>query len=201
VTSQLQARAEDILAFWFGGPEHPERGRMRKAWFTVDPAFDDEIRQRFLEDHQKAATGVYDALADTARGTLALAILLDQVPRNIFRGEGRAYAQDAKARAIVTRAVASGFDMELSPVERLFIYLPLEHSEDVTDQRRCVALMQSLPATPEFPPEARAEAIDYAQRHLAIIERFGRFPHRNAALGRVSTPEEVEFLKQPGSRF
>ncbi len=201
MTSEMRRRAEEIDRFWFGAPDHPERNRMRKIWFSRDPAFDAEIRQRFLEDHLRAATGAYDALADSARGVLALVILLDQIPRNLFRDDARAYASDAKARAVAERAVASGLDMQLSPVERVFIYLPFEHSENIIDQRRCLALMQALPATDDFPAEARAEVIDYAQKHLAIIERFGRFPHRNAALGRTSTPEEIAFLQQPGSSF
>ena len=198
---ELLRRAEEIDRFWFGAADDPERNRMRKIWFTKDPAFDAEIRQRFTEDYLRAASGAYDALADTARGVLVLAILLDQFPRHLFRGDARAFATDAKARAVVERAIASGLDMQLSPVERVFVYLPFEHSEDITDQRRGVALMQTLPVTDDFPAEARAEVIDYAQKHLAIIERFGRFPHRNAALGRTSTPEEVAFLQQPGSSF
>jgi uncharacterized protein (DUF924 family) len=201
VSAELQARAAALREFWFGAPGHPERGRMRKTWFEKDPAFDAELRNHFLADYERAATGACDALADTAEGVLALMILLDQLPRNLFRGTARAFATDAHARDIATRAVAAGLDTQLAPVERVFIYLPFEHSEDVTDQRRGVALFESLPVTPDFSEAERANVIDYAGRHLAIIERFGRFPHRNAALGRPSTPEEIEFLKQPNSSF
>lgn len=201
VDAGLAARAAAIRDFWFGAPGHPERGRVRKAWFEKNEAFDGELRGLFLADYERAAAGACDALAGTPDGVLALMILLDQLPRNLFRGQGRAFATDARARDVAARAVASGLDARLSAVERIFVYLPFEHSEDVADQRRAVALFESLPVTPEFTEAERANTIDYARRHLVIIERFGRFPHRNAALGRASTPEEIEFLKQPGSSF
>lgn len=195
------SRVRAILDFWFLPPDHPEHGRLRKVWFMKDAAFDAEIRARFLGDHEQAAAGAYDAWAETPDGALALLILLDQVPRNLFRGEARAFATDAKARAIARQAIAAGHDQRLPSVQRMFIYLPFEHSEDLADQQRVVALFESLPATTAFPPQARDEIIDYGRRHLAIIARFGRFPHRNAALGRPSTPEERAFLEQPGSSF
>lgn len=201
VRPELRARAAAIREFWFGPPGHPERGRMRKVWFETNDAFDAEIRDCFLADYEQAAAGNCDSLADLPEGVLALVILLDQVPRNLFRGEARAYATDAHARAIATRAVAGGFDMQLTPVERVFVYLPFEHSEDVTDQRRAVALFESLPTTAEFPESDRRNVIDYARRHLEIIERFGRFPHRNAVLGRISTPAEAAFSSEPNSSF
>jgi uncharacterized protein (DUF924 family) len=145
---------------------------------------------------QEAANGGLDRLADFPDGALTLAILLDQFPRNLFRGRPEAFAQDAKARATAQAAIARGFDQLLAPVERVFIYLPFEHSEALDDQHRSVALFESLPAVPW-----RAEQIDYAARHRDIIARFGRFPHRNAALGRVSAAEEAAFLQQPGSSF
>lgn len=194
-------RARAVLAFWFAVPGDPEHGRMRRIWFAKDEAFDEEIRQRFLADYEAAAAGGYDGLATTPSGALALAILLDQFPRNLFRGTARAFATDAKARALAERAVEAGFDQRLVPVERLFLYLPFEHSENLADQHRSVALFESLPVTPNFPEATRDDVVDYARRHLAIIERFGRFPHRNAALGRTSTPEELVFLTEPGSAF
>ncbi|HEX6980895.1 MAG TPA: DUF924 family protein [Alphaproteobacteria bacterium] len=195
------ARLRAVLDFWFLSPGDPEYGRMRKIWFAKDAAFDAEIRARFLADHEAAARGAYDAHAGTADGALALVILLDQFPRNLFRDDRRAFATDAKAREIANMALARAFDRQLRPVERMFLYLPFEHSEDLADQERAVALMESLPATPEFSEAVRAEVIDYARRHRDIVARFGRFPHRNAALGRTSTPEETAFLAQPGSRF
>ena len=201
VSADLAARAAAVHDFWFGATGHPERGRMRKIWFEKSEAFDAELRDRFLADYERAAAGACDALAATPDGVLALMILFDQLPRNLFRGQARAFATDARARDVAARAVASGLDTRLSPVERIFVYLPFEHSEDLADQRRSVALFESLPVTPEFTEAERANVVDYAGRHLVIVERFGRFPHRNAALGRASTPEETEFLKQPGSSF
>jgi uncharacterized protein (DUF924 family) len=198
VTAHGAARAEAILSFWFHTLDY-DRGR--KRWFGKDDAFDAEIRRRFEADHERAAAGAYDALAATADGALALVILLDQVPRNIHRGTARAFAADPQARNVAGRAVDAGFDRTLPPVRRIFLYLPFEHSEDLADQRRAVALFESLPTAPGFPDAARAETIDYARRHLDIVARFGRFPHRNAALGRPSTPEEARFLTEPGSSF
>ena len=195
------ARLRAVLDFWFLSPGDPEYGRMRKVWFAKDAAFDAEIRARFLADYEAAARGAYDVHAGTATGALALVILLDQFPRNLFRDDPRAFATDAKAREIANTAIARALDRQLRPVERMFLYLPFEHSEDLADQERAVALMESLPATPEFPETVRAEVVDYARRHRDIVARFGRFPHRNAALGRVSTPEETAFLTQPGSDF
>jgi len=189
-------RLAAVLAFWFG-PDQPRPQIMRAAWFEKNPAFDEAIRQGFLGDHERAARGEYDAWAATPDGVLGLCILLDQFPRNMFRGEARAFATDAKILGIACRAVEAGLDREMPPVERCFLYLPFEHSESLADQERSVALFSGLPA--EHPETARG--IDYARRHLEIVRRFGRFPHRNAALGRPSTPEEAEFLTQPGSSF
>ncbi len=197
----LAARAAAIRDFWFGPAGHPEFGRVRKIWFEKSDAFDAECRTGFLADHEHAASGAYDALAETPGGVVALLILLDQIPRNLFRGQARAFATDRQARDIAARAVDAGLDRQLPPVQRNFVYLPFEHSEDLADQRRAVALFESLPVTAEFLEADRANVIDYARRHLAVIERFGRFPHRNAALGRASTPEEIAFLQQPGSSF
>jgi uncharacterized protein (DUF924 family) len=137
--------------------------------------------------------GELDAWAAGARGALALVILLDQVPRNLSRGDPRAFAGDAKALAVTKDALGRGLDRELSQAERMFLHLPLEHCEDLRDQELCVELMGRLDENPKWR--------DYALRHRDIIKRFGRFPHRNAALGRESTAEEEAFLQEPGSSF
>ncbi len=185
-----------LLEFWFGALGDPERGSMRKVWFEKDAAFDAAIREKFHDAVLEAGRGRLDNLSGTADGVLALLLLLDQFPRNVFRGEAQAYAYDAKARAVARLAVGMGLDKVLSPVERIFIYLPFEHSEDMEDQIRSVALFKTLP-----PVAWRDEAVDYAVRHHDIIARFGRFPHRNALLGRTSTADERVFLQQPGSSF
>jgi uncharacterized protein (DUF924 family) len=195
-----QARGAALRDFWFGVASGPEFGRPRKIWFEKDAAFD-KLCAQFLVDLERAARGDYDALAGTPAGAVALAVLLDQLPRNLFRGTARAFATDPQARDVARRAVDAGFDRLLSPVERVFLYLPFEHSESFADQRRSLALFESLPATADFPAAERDRTIDYARRHLVIVERFGRFPHRNAALGRASTPEELAFLKEPNSSF
>jgi uncharacterized protein (DUF924 family) len=178
------ATPDDVVGFWFADG-------MAERWFAPDPDFDRLVRQRLLTHHEHAAKGVYDVWMQTPRGCLALCILLDQVPRNVFRGTARAFATDAKALAVARHALEHGLDRGLSQPQRLFLYLPFEHSEALADQARACELMQPL----------GDDLHDWALRHKAIIERFGRFPHRNAILGRVSTPEEIEFLKQPGSSF
>jgi uncharacterized protein (DUF924 family) len=185
---------EDVLDFWFG--PHETRGKQRAEWFRKDDRFDAEIRERFGELHQRAASGELDSWRESDDGLVALVVVLDQFSRNLFRADARAFAQDSQALECARHAVDSGLDLKRLPVERLFLYLPFEHSEDLADQDRCVALMQSLE---EF-PETRGIG-EWAEKHRVIVRRFGRFPHRNAALGRASTPEEVEFLKQPGSGF
>lgn len=181
-----------IHEFWFGAPESPEHGRKREAWFKADDAFDAEIRAQFLDDFEAAVRGDLDTMADQANGALALIILLDQFPRNMFRGSARAFAADPKALSIAEATVARGLDQALTDIERTFVYLPYEHSERLEDQDRSIALYEAL---------GDAESLDYAVQHRVIIERFGRFPHRNAVLGRESTPEEEAFLQQPGSSF
>jgi uncharacterized protein (DUF924 family) len=186
---------EALLAFWFGAGT-PEHLRPRAAWFAVDPAFDEEIRTRFLAGWERASRGELASWEAERDSCLALVLLCDQVPRNLFRGEARAFSTDPLALAAARRALARGDDRALAPVQRWFLYLPFEHSESLEDQRRSVALFDGLRDDPDS-----AEAIDYAHRHLVVIERFGRFPHRNAALGRASTPEEEEFLAGPGAPF
>jgi uncharacterized protein (DUF924 family) len=190
----VDPRAEEIVDFWFG--TGTERGSARKAWFVKDAVFDESIRARFLGLYEQAAAGRLAAWREHAAECLALVVLLDQFPRNMFRDSARAFAADALALDAARYAVARGYDRGMPPVERQFLYLPLEHSEAIDDQLRACELMRRLQ---EFPQTADAHL--WAQKHLEIIRRFGRFPHRNAALGRVSSAEEQEFLKQPGSSF
>lgn len=185
-----------VLEFWFGRPEDDEYGAMRMAWFEKNPAFDADIRRRFLADHGRIAAGDLDHLAATAEGALALIIVLDQFSRNMFRDQPEMYATDHKARALAKSAVDNGFDQQLMPVQRVFVYLPFEHCETLANQNVSIELFEALPPIPN-----RDEGIKSALRHREIIERFGRFPHRNHILGRKSTPEEAEFLKEPNSSF
>ncbi len=187
----------DVLDFWFGAPGSAEYGRLRKHWFEKNPAFDEAIRQRFLPTLEAAAAGQLDGWANQPESLLALIVLLDQFPRNLFRNTPRAFATDARALALAQQAVTQGFDAHLMPVARAFIYLPFEHSEDLALQDRAVALFTALAGNgAEF-----ASYLDYAERHRKVIRRFGRFPHRNAILGRASTAAEIEYLSQPGAGF
>jgi uncharacterized protein (DUF924 family) len=189
-----QPGADDLLLFWFGPPA--QRGRRDARWFGKDEAFDSECRARFLPLHERAATGELSAWRNRAAECLALILLLDQLPRNMFRGTRRAFATDTLALEAARHALAQGFDEDMLPVERLFLYLPFEHSERLADQIAACELTQPLEGFAET-----GDAYRYALAHRRIIERFGRFPHRNAILGRDSTPEELEFLQQPGSSF
>jgi uncharacterized protein (DUF924 family) len=177
----------DVLDFWFGAEGSPEYGTFRDIWFrAATPAFDQEIRDKFLAYHEAAASGALDAWAATWQGTLALLVLLDQFPRNMFRGTARAFATDHRAQSIAKRAVAKGLDRQAPEAMRLFFYLPFEHSEDLDDQERGIALFTAL---------GGEQGIKSSIEHRDTIKRFGRFPHRNAVLGRQSTAEEVEYLK------
>ena len=187
---------DEILDFWFGRESEEGYGEFREAWFTKDREFDREIRDRFEAAYEAAATGKLDHWKDEARSCLALIILLDQFPRNMFRGDPKTYAADDKAREAARYAVERAYDRELPPYGRLFVYLPFEHSEDLEDQRFSVELFRRLAA--EMGSE---DLLSYAVRHQEIIERFGRFPHRNEILGRATTPEEAEFLREPNSSF
>lgn len=187
-------RAAGVLRFWFGSGA--DYGGARKVWFAKDPEFDREIRDGFLSLHERAAAGELDEWRTQPGECLALVIALDQFPRNLFRDQARAFACDARALGAARRALELGHDAAMLPVERLFLYLPFEHSESLEDQWRAIALIGRLAPWPET-----AGTYAYAVRHWEIVRRFGRFPHRNAALGRASTPEEVEFLKLPGARF
>lgn len=183
---------EEVLAFWFGNTP----GERRKAWFVKDAAFDEEIRSRFLPLYESAAAGSLARWTESVHGALALIVATDQFARNMFRGSARAFATDPVALATAKRAVESSWDKGMLPVERMFVYLPFEHSESLAEQDRSVALFAPLNGFSET-----SDAVEYAERHRAIVKRFGRFPHRNAALGRPDTPAEIEFLKQPGSGF
>ena len=182
----------EVLDFWFGSP----RGKQRSEWFRKDERFDAEIRRRFGELHGAAAQGALEDWRKDRESMLALIVVLDQFSRNLYRDDPRAFAQDAQARDCTREALARGDDTDALPVERQFLYLPLEHSEDREDQALACRLFAQL----EEQSGTRG-LVDYATRHKAIIDRFGRFPHRNAILGRASTPEETEFLKTPGSGF
>lgn len=192
----IPERADALLDFWFAPAGDPAREKRRQIWFRSTPEFDAAVRANFLADHERAAAGALSDWEATPEGALALALLLDQVPRNVFRGSPRAYASDGEARAAAERALAQGFDREVPPVWRIFFYLPFEHGEDLCDQRRALELFTALPVDPDRP-----EALNEVRRHYDIIARFGRFPHRNAILGRESTAEEISFLKEPGSSF
>ena len=186
----------EVLDFWFGAPGSPEAGRSRPEWFRKDPAFDDEIRSRFEPLHRAARDGGRDAWEGEPAALLALIVVLDQFPRNMYRGSPDSFAADARALAAARRMVGNGWDRGLEPVRRMFVYLPYEHSENLTDQETCMDLMQSLVQDPQL-----ADMPLWAAKHHAVIARFGRFPHRNAILGRASTSEEAAFLSQPGSSF
>lgn len=176
---------DGVLRFWF-----EETGPKQR--FEKDEAFDAQVRWRFLALHEALAAQPGETLLRDARTALAAIIVFDQMPRNMFRGSPRAFATDPKALAIAVAAIARGFDTGFSKDERLFCYLPFEHAEDREMQARCVALMSGL---------GDPDLAKWAEAHQAVIDRFGRFPHRNAVLGRPSTPQELEFLKQPGSSF
>ena len=178
----------DVLDFWFK--------QDRKAWFEKNPAFDAEIRARFLPFTEMALKQGLAIWHQEPTSCLALVLLLDQFPRNMFRGSAKAFAGDPLAREAARVILDNGWDKSMTPDERQFAYLPFEHSESLADQERCLALMKEIAVFP-----ATADMPKWAEAHLLIIRRFGRFPHRNVALGRASTPEETEFLSQPGSSF
>ncbi|HEY5925777.1 MAG TPA: DUF924 family protein [Kofleriaceae bacterium] len=190
---------DDVLAFWFGDEPTPTDATMRR-WFMRDAAFDAQIRERFGDLHAKAVAGGLTDWLGSARGTLALLIVIDQFSRNLYRDDPRAFAQDGRALAIARELWGSGRARELTPLERMFVLMPYQHSEDLAMQREGIAEYEKLAAEPGAPPMLKM-ALDFARKHAEIIERFGRFPHRNEVLGRETTPEERAFLEQPGSRF
>jgi uncharacterized protein (DUF924 family) len=192
------SRVNEILDFWFGRPQgnEAEYGKRRAVWFVKNPEFDQEIQTRFRADYEEAAAGKLDDWKESPQGCLALILLFDQFPRNMFRGDPQTFATDSQALSVAQHAIAQSFDQELIPVQRWFMYLPFEHSENLEHQYRAVELFRQLGDDPDS-----LDVLSYAIRHRDVIERFGRFPHRNKILGRPSTPEEAEFLKQPGSSF
>jgi len=192
----VPSSAGGILDFWFGREDEPGYGEFRNVWFQKDEDFDREVQTRFREDHERAANGDLDEWREEARSALALVILLDQFPRNIFRGDAQTHATDAKAQEVSEHAIERALDRELPAFQRMFLYMPFMHSESIEAQRRSVELFQRLRDEPGGP-----DVVSYAIGHRDIVERFGRFPHRNAVLGRQTTPEEAEFLTQPGSSF
>lgn len=187
---------DEVLTFWFAPPGPGDNGEMRRRWFVKDPEFDAAIRTKFGAAIERALNGEFDAQVTDARAALGALILLDQFPRNVFRGTTRAFAGDGRALALAKRCVAQGWVSALAPIERLFVCLPFEHSEILADQDQGVALCAALPPAPW-----RDNVIDFANRHRDVIRRYGRFPHRNAALGRVSTAAEQHYLAQPGAGF
>ncbi len=192
----LRGRVEELLRFWFGAPGSPEYGRPRAQWYRRDPEFDESCRAGFEGDLETAERGKWESARGDPRGALALTLLFDQIPRNIFRGSPRAFATDGRALAVAHQAIDDGHDVALPLVLRRFFYLPFEHSERLEDQQRSVVLNRAATGGP-----GGQEAVDYALRHLTIIERFGRFPHRNEVLGRTSTAEEQSYLENGGERF
>jgi uncharacterized protein (DUF924 family) len=188
---------QEVLDFWFGAPGSAEFDTQRKVWFTKDGEFDRCIAARFGATIERALRGELDAWTGSAEGALARILLLDQFTRNAFRGEARAFAGDAQALAAASALVGSRQDEQLAPVMRAFAYLPFEHAEGMAMQDEAVRLFTRLVAVaPEF-----SSSLDYAHRHRAVIERFGRFPHRNASLGRQSTAEELAWIATPGTAF
>ena len=186
----------EVLDFWFGRSHSPEYGKVQKKWFEKNAEFDAEVRSRFMQQYELAASGHLDTWQDSPHNCLALILLLDQFPRNMFRGTPQAFATDSKALATAEYAVNNNFDRQLLTVQKWFIYLPFEHSENLEHQQKSVELFRQLSDDTDSD-----SVIEYAMKHLEIIQRFGRFPHRNQILGRETTPEEAEFLKQPGSEF
>ncbi|MFN3296080.1 DUF924 family protein [Caldimonas sp.] len=189
--------ARVVLDFWFDGDDGTSRGQPRAQWFRKDPGFDRLIASRFGPWLEQALAGGLQDWTATPDGTLALILVLDQFSRNVHRGSPRAFAGDARALALAQGLVSTGEDRRLSSLQRWFAYLPFEHAEDIAEQDESVRLFTALAAE-----DARlADALDYAHRHRDLILRFGRFPHRNAVLGRTSTAEEEAYLAQPGAGF
>lgn len=194
-------RISAIIEFWFGADDldPAEHERLAQRWFVRDPLFDAEIRFRFGGLLDPGLAGEFDVWAAQPRGRLALLLLLDQFPRNLYRDSPRAFAGDFKAQRIAVDGIAKGHDGVLPIRYRAFCYLPLEHAEDLTLQRRNVTLFTALAADPAAVPAARyAQYLDYAERHLDVIRRFGRFPHRNRLLGRATTADEQQYLDAGG---
>lgn len=181
---------QTVLRFWFAGDPTVRQA----AWFQKDPAFDTACGQ-FAAAVRAARAGAHDAWAATPPGALALIVLLDQLSRNIFRGGAEAFAADARALSLARDVVAKGWDLPMTPYERMFVYLPFEHSEDLADQDESVRLFETIAAA------LGGDTLDYAIRHRDVIRTYGRFPHRNAILGRTDTEAERVYLAQPSAGF
>jgi uncharacterized protein (DUF924 family) len=186
----------EVLKFWFGAVDSPQYGHARDEWFKQSAAFDEEVRARFGGLHDAAAAHRLDDWKATPDGSLALLLVLDQFSRNLFRDSPRAFACDGDALSLAEEALEVGFDRLLVPVQRMFMYMPFQHSEAIERQRRSLELFETLRNDPQT-----ARSYDYAVRHFDVIAKFGRFPHRNSILGRTSTPQELEYLRQPGAGF
>jgi uncharacterized protein (DUF924 family) len=196
-------RSEEILGYWFGPlNDHYDLGSNQKMWWTKSDEADADMRQRFGEEHRRAALGELDVFQYSPRRCLALVLLLDQLSRNLHRGSGEAFANDAKAQRLVVGALDRGFEKGLRAAERVFLYMPLMHAEDLELQHRSLDRFAVLAGEA---PEDRRKDFEvfhaFAVKHAIIVSRFGRYPHRNAALGRPTTPVEAAFLQQPGSSF
>lgn len=174
----IPAHSDELISFWFSEPTS-------KRWFNSTPDFDNELRERYAELYAQAAQGKLDAWQASAQGALALVILLDQIPLNIFRGQAQSFATEAQARDVADRAIGRGLDQQLGDAQKAFLYMPFMHSEDLADQERSVALYSAA---------GLDSNLRFARHHRELIRRFGRFPHRNAILGRASTAEEIEYL-------
>jgi uncharacterized protein (DUF924 family) len=192
----VPSRAGEVLDFWFGREDDPEYGQFRDEWFRKDSGFDARVTEQFADLYEEAAAGELEGWRDEAESGLALVIVLDQFPRNMFRGDGRTHAEDDRALGTSKYAVEHALDRELPAFQRMFLYMPFMHSENVEDQRRSVELFERLAGEENAP-----DVVSYAVGHRDIVERFGRFPHRNEILGRETTPEEAVFLTTEGSSF
>ena len=188
-----QTKIDEIIQFWFGDLQSGDADKaIRQRWFKKDAAFDQHIQKRFAAEMQAAADGHLDQWQSQASGSLALLILLDQFPRNVYRNSPQGWSNDPKAQQVSLAALEIQQDRDLLPVQRAFMYMPLMHAENLALQKRCVELFSDLVATEG---DGFQNNLDFARSHAEIIERFGRFPHRNAVLGRENTAEETEFLK------
>lgn len=201
-SEEAEISPEDVLCFWLGAPGDPPLARA-SSWWQKDDAFDRVIAARFGPTLERGVRGELAGWESTPRGRLALVILFDQLSRNMFRGTARSFAQDPLALRMAQAALAAGDDAVLTPIEATFLLMPLMHAEDRSLQKQCLEGFERL-AREVSDPEIRAycaNSADFARRHMTIIERFGRFPHRNGILGRETSAEETTFLKQPGSSF
>ena len=192
----MPSRGGEVLDFWFGQEGDPEYGQFRNEWFRKDPEFDARVTRQFADLYEEAAAGNLDGWREEAESCLALVIVLDQFPRNMFRGDGRTHAEDARALRASKYAIEHALDRELRAFQRMFLYMPFMHSENVEDQGRSVELFERLAGEAGAP-----DVVSYAVAHRDILVRFGRFPHRNEILGRKTTPEEAVFLTTEGSSF